>query len=634
LFERRSRHVHSPHLPSGPSGGTLPLVGSTDFPKETVVLRHVLSKAPRPAVLLSVTASVTAITMLAAPMANAAGPFQDGNPHAQSGNLLVSTSVWATDANITAGTTQLPPGCGASGDPCATAIAGGSYPSVFNNDTIDASFGVTQPIVIDDMTTSGIPVSRLSVPNSTQWGVTSKSDQMVTSFSSKSEIALNLSTDDNDVDFMGYVAPVGAIDVSNSNTPGAVDPTNPVTGSYYRAIAQLDQYGNIQFTETNAYSGNNGRAAIVDPATKSIFTAGNAGNGSNPEPEAVVTGAGSQILSASSAPEALQTPGVPTPLGNFNITQLPSTSADKSAKDDNFRGLTINNNVIYMTKGSGSNGVDTVYFVDTAGTSCPSGGVGLPSSSGTLPVAGSFASPTYSTSSAALGLTSKNPGLTPTNMCILRGFPTALAKGATDASDYPFGIWFANPTTLYVADEGAGDNTYSSTTNTYTAAAASTTAGLQKWVFDSATNQWNLAYTLQNGLNLGVPYTPRGYPSGINSATGLPWAAATDGLRNLTGHVNPNGTVNLYASTSTVSGSGDQGADPNALVSITDNVAATSLPSAERFHTLMAPTNKQVVRGVSFAPSTRRVMPCPRFGGCRPSPWTEWLASSSSGPGG
>ena len=45
-------------------------------------------------------------------------------------------------------------------------------------------------------------------------------------------------------------------------------------------------------------------------------------------------------------------------------------------------------------------------------------------------------------------------------MCVLKGFPTALAANATDASDYPFGIWFANPTTLYVADEGAGDNTY------------------------------------------------------------------------------------------------------------------------------------------------------------------------------
>jgi hypothetical protein len=148
-------------------------------------------------------------------------------------------------------------------------------------------------------------------------------------------------------------------------------------------------------------------------------------------------------------------------------------------------------------------------------------------------------------------------------MCILKGFRTTLAKGS--AIYFPFGLWFANPTTLYVADEGSGTNTYSSTTNTYTAAAASTTAGLERWVFNSSTNQWNLAYTLQNGLSLGVPYTPSGYPMGNNTGSGgtnLPWAPATDGLRNLTGQVNGNGTVTIRAATSTVSGSGDQGADP------------------------------------------------------------------------
>ena len=56
-----------------------------------------------------------------------------------------------------------------------------------------------------------------------------------------------------------------------------------------------------------------------------------------------------------------------------------------------------------------------------------------------------------------------------------------------------------------MADEGAGDNTYSASTGTYTAAAASTTAGLQKWVFNSGTGSWQLAYTLQDGLNLGQP---------------------------------------------------------------------------------------------------------------------------------
>ena len=56
---------------------------------------------------------------------------------------------------------------------------------------------------------------------------------------------------------------------------------------------------------------------------------------------------------------------------------------------------------------------------------------------------------------------------------------------------------------------------------------------------------WKLAYTLQAGLNLGVPYTVAGYPTGNNPATGLPWAPATDGLRNITGRVNRDGTVTI-----------------------------------------------------------------------------------------
>jgi hypothetical protein len=578
-------------------------------------------------------AFIAGVAVLAAPVAllgPASSAFANGNDNGHGnghpgrpgvfrpGNLLVSLSAWQENADITAGTTQLPPGCSTAAtapNPCVTAVAGGNYPYTFNNAQVDGSYGITEPIVLEEINPyTGKPVFFVVVPNSS----TTRGNQLVTSFSSKSEIALNQSTNGKDVTFMGYVAPVAAIDVSNSNTPGAVDPTNSgPTTPHYRAVALLNRDGHFYFTETNAYSGNNGRAAIFNNANDSLYTAGNAGNGSNPEPQAVVEGAGAQILSPSWRPESAQNPGPPTPLGSFNILQIPkNTTADKSAKDNNFRGLTTNDGVIYLTKGSGGNGIDTVYFVDTAGGACPNG-VGLPSSGATLPTASGFTSPAFSTSDAALGLTTKNPGLAPTNMCVLAGFPTALAKGATDSSLYPFGIWFANPDTLYVADEGSGDATYSSSTGTYTAAAASTTAGLQKWVFNGT--QWTLAYTVQSGLHLGDPYRvrrgPRGqkYPTGENSYVdesgkvvdlGI-WAPANDGLRNLTGRVNPNGTVTLWATTSTVSGSGDQGADPNSLVTVTDNLVATARPSHERFSTLVAPTYGQVVRGVSFTPGTK-----------------------------
>jgi hypothetical protein len=102
-------------------------------------------------------------------------------------------------------------------------------------------------------------------------------------------------------------------------------------------------------------------------------------------------------------------------------------------------------------------------------------------------------------------------------------------------------------------------------------------------------------------LRRPVPRDP-----GQNPATGLPWSPAADGLRNLMGRVNRDGTVTIWAITSTVSGGGDQGADPNQLVMITDNLAATSLPAGESFTTIRTAGFGEVLRGVSFTPGTDR----------------------------
>jgi hypothetical protein len=151
-----------------------------------------------------------------------------------------------------------------------------------------------------------------------------------------------------------------------------------------------------------------------------------------------------------------------------------------------------------------------------------------------------------------------------------------------------------------------GTTTFDPVSGKYTAAAAQTTAGLQKWVFDTSLGAWKLVYVLQAGLNLGVPYTVKNYPTGQNPATGLPWSPAADGLRNIMGRVNHNGTATIWAITSTVSGNGDQGADPNQLVTITDNLAATSLPAGESFTTIQTARFGEVLCGVSFTPGTDR----------------------------
>jgi hypothetical protein len=543
---------------------------------------------------LAALGSATALAGILAAVGGAAGAQahvgQFGpRPWFVPGNLVVSTSTYEGNASLfTPGVTELPPGC-TSG--CVTATSDGSYPGVFNNVLADPSFGVASPITLDQITPAGRLVNALRVPDG-DGPFGAAADHVVTSFSSKSELALNLSTNDQDLTFMGYYAQPNAVDVSNANTPGDFDPTNPVPGSTYRVVAEVNEFGQFHFTLTNAYSGDNGRAALLDNTGSSnvLYLAGNGGNGSNPQPDGIIAGTGAQITTPQYVPEIKQNPGQPTPVGSFSVTQVGDKS-DKVGKDTNFRGLTVYNNVVYFDKGSGSNGINTVYFIDTTGKACPSG-VGVPQPGAKLPVAPIAYDPSLL----------QTEGVAPYNMCVLAGFPTQLAK--SDTTDFPFGLFFANKDTLYVAEEGNGDNTYSTASGTYPGAAGQTTAGLQKWVFNGTS--WNLAYTLAAGLRLGAPYTVKGYPAGDNAATGLPWAPATDGLRNLAGKVNPNGTVTLYAVTSTVSGGGDQGADPNKLVSITDKVSATAPGSHEAFTTLETAKYGQVLRGVSVTPGTGR----------------------------
>jgi PEP-CTERM motif len=465
-----------------------------------------------------------------------------------------STGGYVTP-DIVAGTTVLPI------SPPVTASNGGSYPGVFSNTSVDGNFGVTSPIYLGQITPTGSMVSSTDLTALT--GIT-------TSFSSKSELSLNLSTDGGALTVVGYNAAPGTLDVSNANTPNHIDPTNTDTQTpTNRSVIQINANGTVQVTNTNAYSGNNGRAAILANNVNSTgqdeyLLAGNAGNGSGTAPTNIVNNTGVQLIApGSSNPETTVVGQQQGTVGaakgfqyGFSVTQnnpstdMPYGAADKSGKDDNFRGETIFDNTLYVTKGSGSNGVNTVYQV-----TAPGGG---------LPTAATAAT---------------------TQIAPLPGFPTFLASTTTPPAAfpygfYPFGIWFANADTLYVADEGDG---------VIADAANDPNAGLEKWSFNGS--EWVLDYTLQSGLGLGTDYTLGDYP-----------ATATGGLRNITGIVNSNGTVTIYGATSTVSTSGDQGADPNEIVAVTDDLADAMLPLDEEFSVLDGPEYGVVYRGIASDP--------------------------------
>jgi hypothetical protein len=69
----------------------------------------------------------------------------------------------------------------------------------------------------------------------------------------------------------------------------------------YRLVARVNARGQIGYTLTNAYSGNNGRAAILNDTARHpvIYISGNAGNGSNPQTDGIIVGAGAQIMTRS-----------------------------------------------------------------------------------------------------------------------------------------------------------------------------------------------------------------------------------------------------------------------------------------------------------------------------------------------
>jgi hypothetical protein len=369
------------------------------------------------------------------------------------GTLVLSRTVYEGNASTVTIGESLPLGCegGLTGltvnvptttggtdavaVPCGFAADNGEYPNLFdthnvwNNAGSDGSFGVSSPIFLDDMTTDGWVLGTLAVPT----------DQMVTSFSSKSELALNRSVDGRSLTFMGYRGGVGCggstvsptrpnlLDVSASNTPGVCDPTNPVIttfesnpvvpAAYYRAVAEVDEDGHFSFTDGNAYSGDNGRAAIKG-GNDLYYMVGNDNSGNLSKKQMSTTYDGIDLSNATGA--ELLFPGLTAPVPpNIEMIGRLEFGTDKPGKDTNFRGLTIFNNTLYVTKGSGGNGVNTVYQVGSAGT---------------LP-----------TGSAA--------ALAAVPITILPGFPSTTAS--TSAA-FPFGIWFANPTTLYVCDEGDG----------------------------------------------------------------------------------------------------------------------------------------------------------------------------------
>jgi hypothetical protein len=518
------------------------------------------------------------------------GPVTNPNP------ATVNVPLLPADQTPTSTTTPVTVTCGYASDNGEAPNLNDNH-NVWNNASTDPSFGVSSPIVLWNLSNQGDLLGTLHVPN----------DQIVTSFSSKSELALNRSADGRSLTFMGYrggpgcptltldattniltqgtnVGPISPtapnlIDVSASSTPDLCDPTNPSVASYagapnptayYRSIAEVDARGQISYSDGDAYSGDNSRA-VIKADNGLYYSVGNDNSGGLSKKQVPVTQLGFNLSHSTGA--ELFVPGAPPliPPDNNMISYF-VFPGDKPGKDTNFRGITIFNDTLYVAKGSGGNGINTVYQLGTPGV---------------LPTPASAPS----------------GGLVNEPFTILPGFPNTNASTNSPGGDYPFGIWFANATTLYVCDEGDLIYTPNQVINgqvNVADAGTLATAGLQKWVLSTAASgsqTWQLEYVIQNGLNLGVPYSVPNYPASIEPATG--------GCRNMIGVAHHDGTATIYAITSTISQNGDNGADPNELVKVTDLISATQ-PAAnghlDRFVTIRSARAGEAFRGVALAP--------------------------------
>ena len=272
-------------------------------------------------------------------------------------------------------------------------------------------------------------------------------------------------------------------------------------------------------------------------------------------------------------------------LGVYVASDRPDESAKNHIKDNNFRGIEIFSDAngvpnLYVSKGSGGNGDDGIFQV----------------------LNGDF--PNVTLAQVLSGTSAGLPTGTGNTIVLLIG--NQATNPATGASSLltPFGFFFANPTTLYIADEG--NATIGNDAQGNPILVSDPLAGLQKWTLVGGV--WQLNYVMQAGLDINVASNVRGYP--------VP--TFTTGLRNLTGRVNGDGTATIYAITAQTSSISGGEPDPTKLVAITDVLAATHLPvgdgedgdewsghkgTVEQFVTLQQSRSGEVFRGVALAPT-------------------------------
>jgi len=410
------------------------------------------------------------------------------------------------------------------------------------------------PMTLDEFsltgTTGALEVGSLMLP---QTSVAGGNYAVSGEYGSSSEATLQLSGNGQYLTIMGYAVNAesynSSYDLDGGGTSLAQSPnstTNPGSiPNVARDIALISANGTVNSTTalSNVFNANNPRSVYTENGT-SFY----------------ISGQGNKDL----------TGGVFYVANVGATTATPITGADTSSKSNgtynqDTRDVQIVNGQLVVSvdssEGTASKGLD----IDRVGT------LGSPGNP-----------PTTTLNQQPVALNGINGEVTLSNG---NGNSVNGSSGSVYLS--PDNYFFANASTLYIADTGDPKNG-----NQGTGSGSLGDGGLQKWTLNASTGMWQLDYTLSGGLNL------------VSNADGTA-THGVSGLYGLTGKVVGN-QVELFA-TSYVLGDTDQ----TYLYGITDTLSASiaAEASGEQFTTLAVAPADTEFKGVSFAPASTVPLP-------------------------
>lgn len=456
--------------------------------------------------------------------------------------LLMSVPSFADSFFVAGNLVVSVEGCGVEAGTCT------SVPNGTGNGTGNSSVGgygdnQAAPLTLiqyDPTGTSSVTyVNSLALP---QASVTGGNSAVSGEYGSSSEGTLQLSGNGQYLTIMGYGVNANAFNAdpgsySPVSTNTALGQSGSVTGQGYtavpRVVALIDANGNVNSTT----------------AVYGVF------NANNPRSAYTINGSTIYISGQGNSPDA--TGGVfVTTLGSNSATPITGLDTSSNTLSQDTRDVQIYNGQLYVSVDSKAGSGSARSYIGTLGTGTPTTTTGAP---------------VMLTGYGNTGGTGKYTVTSATGNTVNASLDSGTSGLQINLS--PEEYFFANSTTLYVADSGNGKQN--------SANSSLGDGGLQKWTYANGT--WTLDYTVSMGLNLVA-----------NTS-----AAGTTGLYGLTGEVMPDGTVELFATNYTIND-----LDPTFLFGVTDVLAATSLAPGESFTELEEAPADSNFKGVSFAPTS------------------------------